>query len=124
MEQAVMELSQRFFFSAAHTLEREIDAAGSARPHGHTYHAEVTIAGKPGATSGMVVDLGHVRKALGLLHDKLDHQFLNDVVGLGPATLENLCAYIARDIRESSPGLVAVCVWREASGDRCTMRLA
>mgnify|MGYP000178535474 CR=1 FL=1 len=41
------ELSQRFYFEAAHTLHRTIDAEGSLRIHGHTYHAEVTIAGQP-----------------------------------------------------------------------------
>ena len=36
-------LSQRFFFDAAHTLQREIEAEGSRRIHGHTYHAEVSV---------------------------------------------------------------------------------
>ena len=36
-------LSQRFFFDAAHTLQREIEAEGSRRIHGHTYHAEVAV---------------------------------------------------------------------------------
>ena len=36
-------ISQRFFFDAAHTLRREIEAEGSRRVHGHTYHAEVFL---------------------------------------------------------------------------------
>lgn len=43
----MFELSQRFFFDAAHTLHREIESDGSHRIHGHTYHAEVCCA--PGA---------------------------------------------------------------------------
>lgn len=39
------EISQRFFFDAAHTLKREIEAEGSRRVHGHTYHAEVFVRG-------------------------------------------------------------------------------
>ena len=55
------EISQRFYFDAAHTLKRTIEAAGSRRIHGHTYHCEVTLAGAPDAKSGMVSDLGLLR---------------------------------------------------------------
>jgi len=47
------ELSQRFFFDAAHTLRRQIEAESSKRIHGHTYHAEVTIAGQPDPATGI-----------------------------------------------------------------------
>ena len=40
-------LTQRFYFEAAHTLQREIEAEGSRRIHGHTYIAEVTLSGAP-----------------------------------------------------------------------------
>ena len=58
------ELSQRFQFEAAHTLERDIDAEPSRRIHGHTYHAEVTLRGTPDPASGMLMDLGHFRRAI------------------------------------------------------------
>ena len=61
------EVSQKFFFDAAHTLKRTLDdadeVAGSRRIHGHTYHAEVTVAGSADPDTGMVVDLGHLRNA-------------------------------------------------------------
>ncbi len=119
-----MELSQRFYFEAAHTLAREVDAAGSARVHGHTWYAEVTIKGAPAEGSGMVVDLVHVRRALSDLKDRLDHQFLNDLEGLGAPTLENLCIYISKFVRGKFPSTSSVKVWREASGDSCMLRLA
>ena len=43
----IYELSQQFYFEAAHTLEREVDADASRRIHGHTYQAEVTLRGLP-----------------------------------------------------------------------------
>ena len=58
------EITQRFFFDAAHTLRREIEAEGSRRIHGHTYHCEVSLAGRPDPTTGMVSDLGHLRAHL------------------------------------------------------------
>lgn len=116
------ELSQEFFFDAAHTLDRLIEAEGSRRIHGHTYHARVTLAGSPDAASGMVVDLGHLRRAVARVRDRLDHHLLDEVEGLGPATLERLCDYIRRALQEEFPQLCAVEVERRAVGDRCMLR--
>jgi 6-pyruvoyltetrahydropterin/6-carboxytetrahydropterin synthase len=116
------EISQRFFFDAAHTLRREIEAEGSRRVHGHTYHAEVTVRGEPQGDTGMVLDLGHVRRAVEALREKLDHHFLDEVQGLGIPTLENLCAFIWRELQPTVPGLVAVTVERHAIGDKCVYR--
>jgi len=115
------ELSQRFFFEAAHTLHRAIETEGSLRIHGHTYHAEVTVSGVPNMESGMVVDLAHLRAEIAMLRERLDHRFLDEVDGLGPATLENLCAYIRRALEPRFPQLCAVTVERKASGDRCRL---
>ena len=114
------ELSQKFFFEAAHTLERAMDAEGSRRIHGHTYHAEITLVGTPDA-NGMVADLSFVRKEIARVRDLLDHRFLDEVVGLGPATLENLCKFIFIEMADILPALTKVSVERQASGDRCCL---
>jgi 6-pyruvoyltetrahydropterin/6-carboxytetrahydropterin synthase len=117
------ELSQTFYFEAAHTLRRQIDVEPSLRIHGHTYIAQVTLAGQPDGDSGMVVDLAHLRRAIETLRRELDHRFLDEVHGLGPATLENLCAYIWRAMALLySSQLAMVEVRREASGDACRLR--
>ncbi|MBI2726959.1 MAG: 6-carboxytetrahydropterin synthase [Polaromonas sp.] len=116
------EISQKFFFDAAHTLKREVEADSSLRIHGHTYQTEVSLSGQPDAVTGMVRDLGLVREAIAQVRTKLDHHMLDDVPGLGPATLENLCAFIWRELLPSVPGLSAVRVWRESVGDSCTLR--
>ena len=116
------QISQTFFFDAAHTLKREIEADSSRRIHGHTYNAEVTLSGQREPQTGMVVDLGLVRRAIEHLRPQLDHRLLDDVPGLGPATLENLCAFIWRALTPVLPGLAAVRVWREGMGDSCTLR--
>ena len=118
----VYELSQRFDFEAAHTLERRIDAAPSKRIHGHTYHAEVTLRGQPDPHTGMLMDLGYFRRVLADVRELLDHHLLNEVEGLAKPTLEGLCAFIAGQLREPLPSLVAVKVWR-ASGDACTLHV-
>ena len=123
-DDATFELSQRFYFEAAHTLEREIDAPGSKRIHGHTYEAEITLSGVPDAKSGMLVDLGVVRTEIAKVRARLDHQFLDEVQGLEKATLEGLCAFIRCELQPLLPALSAVAVERRASGDRCVLRFS
>lgn len=118
------EVSQRFFFDAAHTLERKIETESSRRIHGHTYDAEVSVQGEPDPVTGMVVDLGELRREIAQLQKCLDHQFLDEVAGLGVPTLENLCAYIAQSMKERGFLVSRVAVWRERTGDRCELRSA
>lgn len=125
MTAPVYELSQRFHFEAAHTLRRAAETGeveSSRRVHGHTYWAELTLAGTPD-DRGMVMDLALVRAEIALLRDRLDHRFLDEIEGLGPATLENLCRFIAEQAGSQLKGLVRVSVWRDASGDRCVLHL-
>lgn len=117
------ELSQRFFFDAAHTLDRKIDAEPSRRIHGHTYQVEVCVTGPKDEASGMVVDLGHLRQNIAIVRHELDHRLLDDVQDLGHPTLENLCVYIAKRL-QTTITLCSVRVWRESVGDSCTLRLA
>ena len=119
------QLSQKFYFEAAHTLIRkieiEIDNESSRRIHGHTYEAEVTVRGQPDPKTGMVIDLALLRGHIQAVRDLLDHQFLDEVEGLGPPTLENLCTFILEKLESEVESLAAVSVWRRASGDRCTL---
>lgn len=117
------ELSQRFYFEAAHTLSRTIDAEPSARIHGHTYYATVTLTGAPDPSTGMLLDLAFLRREIDGLRETLDHRFLNELDGLGPVTLENLAAYIHQALIKTIPNIVSVTVERPASGDACTLRL-
>lgn len=120
------QLSQRFYFDAAHTLNRASrpadEADSSKRIHGHTYWAELLLEGVPDAHTGMVVDLGLVRQHIEQLRTRLDHVFLDELPGLGVPTLENLCSYILSQLQAELPALVAVRVWRDSTGDGCTLR--
>lgn len=106
------EVSQRFTFEAAHELP--------GQPlHGHSYSAEVTVAGAPGL-DGMVVDLQRLRDQVACVRMRLDHRLLNDVVS--PPTLEQLGAYIWGAIKTPDSVRVSrVRVWRESVGDGCTL---
>ncbi len=119
----ILELSQEFYFEASHTLSRDHDAGSSRRIHGHTYHAEVTVRGEQDRRTGMVVDLSVLRERIDAVRGMLDHRLLDEVDDLGIPTLENLSMFIARHLRALEPRVVAVKVWREASGDSCLLRL-
>ena len=118
------EISQTFFFDAAHTLDRSVETDSSRRVHGHTYNAEVFLTGEPDPRTGMVIDLGLVRREIDVLRGQLDHHLLDEIAGLGPPTLENLCRFIFRQLRPGLPALTSVRVWRVSVGDGCTLTLA
>ncbi|MFD2754414.1 6-pyruvoyl trahydropterin synthase family protein [Comamonas terrae] len=115
---------QRFFFDAAHTLERAIETEGSRRIHGHTYWAEVSVTGPRNPDNGMVIDLGHLRARLALLREQLDHHFLDEIPGLGKPTLENLSLFIAKSLADLQPAPSRVRVWRDSIGDGCVLDLS
>jgi 6-pyruvoyltetrahydropterin/6-carboxytetrahydropterin synthase len=119
----VMTVSQRFFFDAAHTLQRQMEAEGSRRIHGHTYHAEVSLTGPLDPNTGMVIDLGVLRQRLQVVREQLDHHLLDEVAGIGSPTLENLCLFIARQLLDLQPAPTQVRVWRDGVGDGCTLHL-
>lgn len=122
LSRSVCELSQRFVFEAAHTLHRTTEVEGSLRIHGHTYHAEVTVAGVPDMHTGMIIDLAYLRAHIASVRELLDHRFLDEIPNLAPATLERLCLFIRDHLEQALPGLCSVMVERQASGDRCVLR--
>jgi 6-pyruvoyltetrahydropterin/6-carboxytetrahydropterin synthase len=113
------ELSKHFWFEAAHTLERVIDTCSSRRIHGHSYRAQVTLRGVPDPKTGMILDLGLFEQVLAEMRDRLDHHFLDEVEGLGPATLENLAAFLWRHIAPRCPTLCRITIFRDSTGDQC-----
>lgn len=116
----MFELSKQFRFDAAHTLNREIETESSRRIHGHSYRGEVTVRGLPDPVSGMLIDLGLLERALAEVRDGLDHRFLDELEDLGPATMENLCAWIWRKLAPQITNLVRLTVYRDSNGEVCT----
>jgi 6-pyruvoyltetrahydropterin/6-carboxytetrahydropterin synthase len=114
------ELRKSFRFDSAHTLEREINASSSRRVHGHSYRAEIALKGAADPETGMVMDLDALDLRLQAIRAVLDHHFLNDVEGLGPATIENLARWIWGQLAPDCPGLARVTVFRDSSGDSCS----
>lgn len=116
----MMEITKGFGFDAAHTLHRDIDAEPSRRVHGHSYRAEVALRGRPDPRTGMIMDMGHLARAMEQARDGLDHRFLDEVDGLGPATLESLAKWIWERLEPVCVGLVRVTVYRDSAHESCS----
>ncbi len=129
-------LSQTFMFDAAHTLHRQVPLSefeGSARIHGHTYTAEVTVSGE--LRDGMIwlpkikghkaceLDVYFLRRALDEARAKLDHRMLDEVPGLGRPTMENLAAFIGAFVATRGLPVTSVRVSRQ-TGDSCRVEFA
>jgi 6-pyruvoyltetrahydropterin/6-carboxytetrahydropterin synthase len=124
----LFELSQSFYFEAAHSLVRPSEVGyaeleASRRIHGHTYIAHVTVSAQPEPATGISVDLGIVRAHIARARALLDHRLLDGVPDLGPATLENLCVFIWRTMSAELDGITRVSVSREVSGDSCVLHI-
>lgn len=70
----VYELNKDFHFAAAHYVPAE--EAGKCRElHGHTYFANVTVAGDTLDSAGFLVNFAIIKR---LIHDRFDHSVLNN----------------------------------------------
>jgi 6-pyruvoyltetrahydropterin/6-carboxytetrahydropterin synthase len=114
------ELSKEFRFDSAHTLERTIETEPSRRIHGHSYRAEVALRGVPDPITGMIMDLGLFERALERAREGLDHRLLDEINDLGPATMENLSAWIWRKLEPLCPDLWRVTVRRDSDQGACS----
>ena len=81
-------LTRVYHFSAGHCLgsarlDAESNAAlygACARPHGHNYYLEVTVAGTPDRRTGMAVDLAAVDSEVArAVIDRVDHRTLEEL---------------------------------------------
>jgi 6-pyruvoyltetrahydropterin/6-carboxytetrahydropterin synthase len=109
-----VELTRVYHFSAAHCLANpalsEADNAAlygpCARPHGHNYYLEVTVAGVPDATTGFAIDLEALDRTVGgSLLDQVDHHRLEEAPALAGVitTGEGLARAFWGTLRDALP---------------------
>jgi len=116
-----MRLYKEFSFEAAHRLPNVPAGHKCARLHGHSFQIRVTVDGPVGEQTGWVMDFADLKSAFRPVYDKLDHRYLNEIVGLENPTSENLARWIWRQLQPTLAGLAEVEV-RETCSTGCIYR--
>ena len=111
-------LVHEFRFEAAHLLPKVPEGHKCRRLHGHSFKIEIAIAGPVDPATGWFIDYGEIYAVWQPLHDRLDHNYLNDIPGLDNPTSENLAKWIWDQMKPKLPPLVQVTVF-ETCDARC-----
>lgn len=70
-----MRISKTVEFDAGHRISNH--PGKCKNPHGHRYRVEVTVSGSVDPETGMVIDFGHLRSAMGrVIEAPFDHAFI------------------------------------------------
>lgn len=86
-------VSKRMEIAGAHNLELDYESK-CKNLHGHNWIVIVYCKSETLNQNGMVIDFKHIKNKIS---DKLDHQYLNDIVDFNP-TAENMAKWICDEI--------------------------
>lgn len=86
-------IQKRMEISASHKLNLDYDSK-CRNYHGHNWIVIVYCKAEKLNHNGMVIDFTHVKR---IIHDKLDHQCLNDQLSFNP-TAENIAKWIVDNV--------------------------
>jgi 6-pyruvoyltetrahydropterin/6-carboxytetrahydropterin synthase len=105
-----MELRKTFQFEAAHLLPRLPKSHKCRRLHGHSFKAEIVVAGDLDAKLGWVMDYADISEVFKPIWETLDHRYLNEIPGLENPTSENIAIWIWKRLKPKLPLLTEVAV--------------
>lgn len=89
-------VSKRMEIAGSHQLSLDYDSKCS-NLHGHNWIVTVYCGTDILNQNGMVIDFTHIKR---LIHDRLDHQHINNVIeGMNP-TAENMARWILEEIND------------------------
>jgi 6-pyruvoyltetrahydropterin/6-carboxytetrahydropterin synthase len=117
-----MQIYREFTFEAAHFLPSAPAGHPNSRIHGHSFLARVTVQGEPDRDTGLVFHFDDLSAAIEDVRLALDHQFLNEVEGIGAPTLENITVWIWNRLEAKIPGLYEVHISRPSCHEGCIYR--
>ena len=93
----MFEVSVEDTFAAGHALRGY--RGKCENPHGHNYKVQITLAGEDLDHIGLLYDFKDLKAAMGEVVDRLDHQYLNDIVPfkeMNPSA-ENMARYFYQE---------------------------
>ena len=98
-------ITKKLEVAGAHKLELPYESKCS-NLHGHNWIITVELQRDKLTEYGMVMDFTHIKK---LIHEPLDHSYINDVIpGINP-TAENIAKWIADRLTGEFDGIYVVC---------------
>jgi 6-pyruvoyltetrahydropterin/6-carboxytetrahydropterin synthase len=109
-----MEIYKIFTFNSAHFLPYVPSSHPCGKMHGHTWTVEIHITG-PLSQAGWVMDYGDLKNICLPIIDMLDHQLLNDVVGLRNPTSEWIAVWLWERLLSVLPLLTSIVVHESAT---------
>ena len=116
-----MELRKTFQIEAAHRLPNVPTGHKCARLHRHSWSIEVAIEGPVGDDTGWVMDYADLKAAFQPIHDRIDHNYLNEIPGLENPTSERLAVWLWNELKPRLP-LLSELVIAETCTSRCVYR--
>jgi 6-pyruvoyltetrahydropterin/6-carboxytetrahydropterin synthase len=116
-----MDLRKTFQIEAAHRLPNVPTGHKCARLHGHSWSIEVAIEGPVGDDTGWVMDYADLKAAFQPIHDRIDHNYLNEIPGLENPTSERLAVWLWNELKPRLP-LLSELVIAETCTSRCVYR--
>ncbi len=116
-----MELRKTFQIEAAHRLPNVPTGHKCARLHGHSWRIEVAIEGPVGNDTGWVMDYAELKAAFQPIHDRIDHNYLNEIPGLENPTSERLAVWLWNELKPRLPLLIELVI-AETCTSRCVYR--
>ena len=115
----MIEITYEFWFDAAHQFLHMPVGHRYHGLHGHSFRVEVAVAGTPDPASGFIVDFAQLEAAGESIRERLDHRFLNEVVGLESPSLEHISRFVWNELKPRFPGLSRVIVRRDSHRHGC-----
>ena len=113
-EPTMHRIEKTFHFSAAHQLTHlsaHTPGHKCARLHGHSYRVRVTLESDTLDADGFVLDYALLEPVERYIETVLDHQNLNDVLGIGTyTTAEGISQVLYERFKPELPLLAAVAV--------------
>ena len=90
-------VSKRMEIAGAHRLRLDYESK-CQELHGHNWIVTVYLRAKELNENGMIMDFTHIKRTV---HGRLDHAYINDVVGDINPTAENMAKWIADQLGEA-----------------------
>ncbi|MEU6440492.1 6-carboxytetrahydropterin synthase [Streptomyces sp. NPDC047046] len=105
----MLTITKEFHFSASHVLDKLPSWHKCSRMHGHNYVVVLELAARPEelTEAGFVRDYADLDAFKTWLDETLDHQHLNDAMGISPSA-ENMALWLFGRWADRYPELVAV----------------